>query len=267
MSIVVEGIHKTFGSHHVLKGIDFAFETGKINMIIGASGSGKTVLLKCMVGLLTPEEGRVSFDGIDIHRLPYRQMRELRKQIGMLFQGGALFDSQTVAENVAFPLRMFTQLKEREIRDRVQLSLERVNLPKAGALYPGEISGGMKKRVGIARALVLGPRYLFCDEPNSGLDPETAEVIDQLIRRLTDELGITTVVVSHDMKSVLSIGDHILFVFQGHRQWVGTREEVSSAEDPYLQKFIEISGVIDVFASKPSGYNRSLPTGPIERRR
>lgn len=252
MSIEVKGLHKSFGTHHVLKGIDFLFETGQINMIIGASGSGKTVLLKCMVGLMTPEEGSVVYDGTYLGELNFREMRELRQQIGMLFQGAALFDSLTVYENVAFPLRMFARMRERDIRERVQHNLERVNLPNAGHLYPSEISGGMKKRVGIARALVLGPRYLFCDEPNSGLDPQTAEVIDQLIRKLTDELGITTVVVSHDMKSVMSIGDHVLFIHQGHKEWEGSSKEIPGTDNETLAEFVEISGVIAAHAPQPA---------------
>lgn len=247
MSIEVRGIYKSFGPKEVLKGIDFVFETGKINMIIGASGSGKTVLLKCIVGLMTPERGDIIFDGTFIGELKYREMRMLRQKIGMLFQGSALFDSLTVFENVAFPLRMFTDLREREIRERVQMNLERVNLPDAGPLFPSEVSGGMKKRVGIARALVLNPQYLCCDEPNSGLDPQTAEVIDQLIHKITDDLGITTIVVTHDMKSVLSIADKVLFIHQGYKEWEGSRDDIPNAESKILQQFIEISGVIDAF--------------------
>lgn len=252
MGIEVRGVYKTFADHTVLKGIDFVFETGRINMIIGASGSGKTVLLKCMVGLLVPESGDIIYDGTYLSALNYQELRALRQQVGMLFQGAALFDSLTVFENISFPLRMFTNLREREIRDRVHVNLERVNLPGKGHLYPSEISGGMKKRVGIARALVLNPRYLFCDEPNSGLDPQTAEVIDQLIRKLTDDLGITTVVVSHDMKSVMSISDKVLFIHQGHKEWEGSREDIPGTENNLLQKFVEISGVIEAFGERRS---------------
>lgn len=254
MSIEVKGLYKSFDGVAVLKDIDFTFETGKINMIIGASGSGKTVLLKCMVGLMRPEKGSINYDGNEVLDLNYKEMREVRKQIGMLFQGAALFDSLSVYDNVAFPLRMFTKLGERQIARKVVENLERVNLPHAAKKFPAEISGGMKKRVGIARALVLDPRYLFCDEPNSGLDPETAEVIDQLIRRLTDELEMTTIVVSHDIKSVISIGDKILFIYQGHKEWEGSREDIHTATNETLLKFIEISGVIEAFGTRNASH-------------
>jgi phospholipid/cholesterol/gamma-HCH transport system ATP-binding protein len=243
MSITLQSVRKQFGAIEVLKGIDFSFEPGQINMIIGASGSGKTVLLKCMVGLLAPTTGTILYEGQNLHTASADELRELRRRMGMLFQGAALFDSMTVGENVAFPLKMFTSLSPTQIRDKAIHTLERVNLVNVEHRFPSEISGGMKKRVGIARAIVLDPDYLFCDEPNSGLDPQTAEVIDVLLRELTDQLGITTIIVSHDMKSVLSIGDHILFIYKGNKEWEGDRDAVSSATNMHLRRFIETSGV------------------------
>jgi phospholipid/cholesterol/gamma-HCH transport system ATP-binding protein len=252
MSIEVRGISKAFGSKQVLRHIDFTFETGKVNMIIGASGSGKTVLLKCMVGLIMPDEGRVLYDGVDFYSKSVNDLRELRKKIGMLFQGAALFDSMTVGENVAFPLKMFSTLTKGEIAKRVAYVLDRVNLHNVEKLFPAEISGGMKKRVGIARAISLQPSFLFCDEPNSGLDPQTADVIDKLIHDITEDLKITSVIVSHDMKSVLSIADKVLFIFKGAKEWEGTRDDITTATNPVLTKFIEISGIALDFVPEPS---------------
>jgi len=243
MSIVIQNIRKSFGDRVVLKGIDFEFERGKINMIIGASGSGKTVLVKCIVGLLEPDEGNVFYDGIDFLNASPKVVQQIRRKIGMLFQSSALFDSLTVYENVAFPLRMFTQMKEQEIADRVAFCLERVNLPGTQELYPSELSGGMKKRVGIARAIALSPEYLFCDEPNSGLDPKTAQLIDDLIKDLTEELHSVTIIITHDMRSVMSVGDKILFLYEGRKEWEGTRSEIQEATNPHLRSFIETSGV------------------------
>ena len=243
MSIILRGVRKRFGAVEVLKGIDFSFDKGKVNMIIGASGSGKTVLLKCMVGLLEPTAGTIEYDGQDLASLDSEGLRALRRRMGMLFQSAALFDSMTVGENVAFPLKMFTDLSPAAIREQAVHTLEMVNLSNVEHRFPSEISGGMKKRVGIARAIVLKPDYLFCDEPNSGLDPQTAEVIDDLLHDLTDRLGITTIIVSHDMKSVLSISDRILFIHKGHKDWEGTRDQVADAENMALRRFIETSGV------------------------
>lgn len=243
MGILIKNIRKSFGEKEVLKGIDFEFDRGKINMIIGASGSGKTVLVKCIVGLLEPDEGEVFYDGIDFLNAPPKIVQQIRRKIGMLFQSSALFDSFTVYENVAFPLRMFTQMSEKEIAERVSYCLERVNLPGTEELYPSELSGGMKKRVGIARAIALSPEYLFCDEPNSGLDPKTAQLIDDLIEELTEELNSVTVIITHDMRSVMSVGDKILFLYNGYKEWEGTREEIASTTNPYLRSFIETSGI------------------------
>jgi phospholipid/cholesterol/gamma-HCH transport system ATP-binding protein len=239
--IEVIGINKSFGANKVITDIDFSFYPGKINMIIGISGSGKSTLLKCMVGLLKPDSGRVMFDGINFHNADFQQKREVRKQIGMLFQASALFDSMTVFENVAFPIKTFTKNSKKEIEDRVHFCLDRVNLSSAGKLYPSELSGGMKKRVGIARAIAMNPRYLFVDEPNSGLDPLTASLIDELILELTREYQMTTVVVSHDMNSVLNIGDHILFIHNAKKEWSGSNKEVLTTDNVELNRFVFVS--------------------------
>jgi phospholipid/cholesterol/gamma-HCH transport system ATP-binding protein len=244
MAIEVQNIHKSFGDNYVLRGIDFTFEKGKINMIIGASGSGKSVLLKSIVGLMEPDQGIVIFDGVDFHHCDAVTKRDLRKNIGMLFQGSALFDSMTVEENIGFPLKMFTNNSPEQNRERIKFVLERVNLPGAEKLYPAELSGGMMKRVGIARAIAMNPSYLFVDEPNSGLDPLTASVIDKLIQELTYEYNMTTVVVSHDMNSVLNIGDKIMFLYQGKKEWEGTNKEVLSTTCRPLEEFVFVSDLI-----------------------
>ncbi|MDX1909552.1 MAG: ATP-binding cassette domain-containing protein [Bacteroidia bacterium] len=244
MSIVIEGIRKKFGDKDVLKGIDFRFEKGSVNMIIGASGSGKSVMLKCIVGLLHPDEGNVLYGGVNFLKMDHRGQREVRKNIGMLFQGGALFDSMNVEENVAFPLRMFTQMRPGEIQDRVNFCLQRVNLPGANKLFASELSGGMKKRVGIARAIAMNPSYLFVDEPNSGLDPLTSSVIDELIQDITVEFNMTTVVVSHDMNSVMNIGNRIMFLYEGQKEWEGTNKEILHSGSAALDKFIFVSDLI-----------------------
>ena len=213
--IEIKDLHKSFGNEEILKGLNFVFETGKTNLVIGQSGSGKSVLLKCMLGLFTPEKGTIEYDGKPYSDFNDQQKRDLRQEIGMLFQGGALFDSMTVEENVMFPLRMFTQKRKKELSSRVGEVLERVNLSESGKKLPSEISGGMQKRVAIARAIVNRPKYLFCDEPNSGLDPHTATVIDNLIHALTVEDDITTVVITHDMSSLLEIGENIAFLKDG----------------------------------------------------
>jgi phospholipid/cholesterol/gamma-HCH transport system ATP-binding protein len=236
--IEVRNINKAFGDKVVLKDFSFTFEEGKANLIIGESGTGKSVLIKCMVGLIQPESGEVLYDGEDFLHMNFDQRKHIRKQIGMLFQGGALFDSMTVEENVMFPLSMFTEMSLEERLDRAMFCLKRVNLPNAGKLYPAEISGGMKKRVAIARAISLKPKYLFCDEPNSGLDPITSIVIDDLIKEITEEYKITTVVITHDMNSVLEIGDRIAFLHKGEKAWEGTRHEVLSSDNQILSDFV-----------------------------
>lgn len=237
--IEIHNIHKSFGDVKVLDGISGVFETGKTNLLLGASGTGKSVLLKCIVGLVKPDIGSVTFDGTYFtnNKLGIRQ--EIRRKIGMLFQGSALFDSMTVEENVAFPLKMLTpDLPKSERMDRVNFCLKRVGLENANKKMPSEISGGMKKRVGIARAIAPDCTYLFCDEPNSGLDPLTSLKIDELIKEITEEFNITTIIVTHDMNSVIEIGDNIMFLYQGKKLWEGTRDEVMDAEVPELREFI-----------------------------
>ncbi|HET8572934.1 MAG TPA: ATP-binding cassette domain-containing protein [Edaphocola sp.] len=236
--IEVKNIKKSFGDKEVLKGISFTMEAGKTNLIIGSSGSGKTVTLKCMVGLIQPDEGAVLYQGQDLLQMNDVEKKGLRQQIGMLFQGSALFDSKTVLENVKFPLDMFTNKTYREKVKRVDEILDRVNLSGANKKYPAEISGGMKKRVALARALVMNPKYLFCDEPNSGLDPQTSLVIDKLIKELTIEYNITTVINTHDMNTVMESGDHIVYMHQGKKQWEGTNKEIIYNKDPLLNDFI-----------------------------
>lgn len=236
--IEVRNIHKIFGTHHVLDGISAEFLPGKTNLIIGGSGSGKTTLLKCMVGLHEPNKGKVVYDGRDFTDMDFEERISIRKEIGMLFQGAALFDSMTVEENILFPLNMFTNQSLGEKKDRSNFCLERVNLAGKNALYPAELSGGMKKRVGIARAIAMNPKYLFCDEPNSGLDPKTAIVIDELIHELTVEYQTTTIVVTHDMNSVMGIGEHIIFLHNGQKWWEGTKEEIITSKNVELNEFI-----------------------------
>jgi phospholipid/cholesterol/gamma-HCH transport system ATP-binding protein len=236
--IEVRNIHKIFGTHHVLDGISAEFLPGKTNLIIGGSGSGKTTLLKCMVGLHEPNKGKVVYDGRDFTDMDFEERISIRKEIGMLFQGAALFDSMTVEENILFPLNMFTTQSLGEKKDRANFCLERVNLAGKNTLYPAELSGGMKKRVGIARAIAMNPKYLFCDEPNSGLDPKTAIVIDELIHELTIEYQTTTIVVTHDMNSVMGIGEHIIFLHNGQKWWEGTKEEIITSKNVELNEFI-----------------------------
>ncbi len=236
--IEVKNVHKAFEGEEVLKGIDFVFEKGKTNLIIGRSGSGKSVLLKSMLGLFRPEQGSIIYDGKAYADFDDEEKRELRKKIGMVFQGGALFDSMTVAENVMFPLRMFTKQKKKESMARVEEVLERVNLEGSGNKMPSEISGGMQKRVSIARAIVNRPRYLFCDEPNSGLDPETATVIDNLVQEITHEYDITTVIITHDMNSVLEIGENIAFLKNGVLAWKGDKDKVFKTDNETVTEFV-----------------------------
>ncbi|MBN2611323.1 MAG: ATP-binding cassette domain-containing protein [Bacteroidales bacterium] len=241
--IVVEDISKSFGSETVLKNISVTFEKGKTNLIIGRSGSGKTVLMKSVVGLHEVDSGAIYFDGRDFVKMGTRQRQELRKEMGMLFQGSALFDSLTVEENVIFPLQMFSDMTEDEKIERVNFCLERVHLENANKLYPGELSGGMKKRVAIARAIVQNPKYLFCDEPNSGLDPKTAIVIDNLISEITHEFDITTIVNTHDMNSVMEIGEKVVFIYEGIKCWEGTKDEILTSDNNYLNDFVFASNL------------------------
>ena len=236
--IEVKHISKSFGAQSVLNDVSATFHPGKVNFIIGRSGSGKSVLTKCTVGLLEPDQGHVSYDGRDFTAMNLRERKEVRQEIGMLFQGSALFDSMTVMENVMFPLRMFSESSEQAMQERAAFCLERVQLPKAGDKYPSELSGGMQKRVGIARAIAMNPKYLFCDEPNSGLDPQTAIVIDNLIVDLTREFDMTTVVVSHDMNSVMEASDFIHFVHQGGIAWSGQADGLMKAKSQELNEFI-----------------------------
>jgi phospholipid/cholesterol/gamma-HCH transport system ATP-binding protein len=236
--IEIKDIHKSFGDNEVLKGISGKFEAGITNLIIGGSGSGKTTLLKCMIGLHQPEEGSVYYDEREFTQLNFEQRIEIRKEIGMLFQGSALFDSMTVEENIMFPLNMFTNQSTSEKLDRVNFCLERVNLEGKNKLFPAELSGGMKKRVGIARAIAMNPKYLFCDEPNSGLDPKTSIVIDELIKEITEEYNTTTIVVTHDMNSVMGIGDYIIFLHEGKKFWEGSNKEISKTNIEELNDFV-----------------------------
>jgi phospholipid/cholesterol/gamma-HCH transport system ATP-binding protein len=239
--IRVENLNKTFGDKHVLKDINMKFDTGKVNIIIGQSGSGKTVLLKNLVGLFKPDSGRVHFGDVDFISLNFKDKKEIRREIGMLFQGGALFDYMTVEENVKFPLSMFTKMSEAEQKKRAQFCLERVNLTNANKLFPAEISGGMQKRVAIARAISMNPKYLFCDEPNSGLDPSTSILIDNLIEELTLEYNMTTIVITHDMNSVLEIGDKINFIYMGEMWWHGDKNEILNTENKEVNDFVYAS--------------------------
>lgn len=258
--IEIKNLRKSFGNKEVLKGVNFTFQTGKTNLIIGASGSGKTVMQKCVVGLLKPEHGEIIYDGKDLLRMNRDERKEMRKEVGMLFQSSALFDSMTVEQNIMFPLDMFTTQTRKEKLDRVNFVLERVNLEGNNKKYPDELSGGMMKRVGIARAIVLNPKYLFCDEPNSGLDPQTSMLIDKLIYEITSEFKMTTVINTHDMNSVMEIGENILYLHQGKKEWEGSKDEIIFSENDLLNNFIfaseflrdakdmralEIKGIID----------------------
>ncbi len=236
--IEVNNIQKSFGDAHILKGISTLFDKGKTNLIIGQSGSGKTVFLKCLLGLFTPEQGNISYDGKIYDELTADEQRDLRQDMGMVFQGSALFDSMTVEGNVMFPLEMFTKQSKSEMQDRVNQVLERVNLIDAHHKYPSEISGGMQKRVAIARAIVMNPQYLFCDEPNSGLDPKTAIIIDNLIQEITREFNITTVINTHDMNSVMEIGEKIVFLKNGLKEWEGTNKEIFKTDNEAVTNFV-----------------------------
>jgi phospholipid/cholesterol/gamma-HCH transport system ATP-binding protein len=239
--IEVKGLNKSFGDHHVLKNIDAQFHKGQVNIIIGQSGSGKTVLTKCMVGLHDADSGTVEYDGRNFTSMSFNEKKTIRKDIGMLFQGGALFDSMTVEDNIMFPLSMFTDQTLKERKQRSQFCLDRVNLTDAGHLFPSELSGGMKKRVAIARAISVRPKYLFCDEPNSGLDPKTGLVIDELIKDITEEFDITTIVITHDMNSVIEIGENIQFIYKGEKWWEGSKEEILRTENQEVVDFVYAS--------------------------
>ena len=236
--IEVKNLEKSFGDAHILKGISTTFEKGKTSLVIGQSGSGKTVFLKCLLGLFTPESGTISYDGKIYSKLSDDEKRNLRAEMGMVFQGSALFDSMTIAENVMFPLRMFTKQTKDEMEDRVNFVLKRVNLTDAHHKMPSEASGGMQKRVAIARAIVNNPKYLFCDEPNSGLDPKTAMVIDNLIQEITDEYNIITVINSHDMNSVMEIGEKIVFLKDGLKAWEGSKETIFKTDNKVVTDFV-----------------------------
>ena len=236
--IEIKNINKTFGDRQVVKDVSFKFFPSKTNLVIGESGCGKTTILKLMVGLHQLDSGSVLFDGLDFPKLNQDDQQDVRKKIGMLFQGGALFDSQTLEENVRFPLDMFTDLSIKEKLDRVNFCLQRVQLEGKNGLYPAELSGGMKKRAALARAIANNPSYLFCDEPNSGLDPKTAIVIDELIKDITHEYNITTIIVSHDMNSVIEIGDNILFIHKGENWWTGNKSEILHTTNKELFDFV-----------------------------
>jgi len=236
--IEIKNISKSFNGKKILSGVNSVFDTGHINLVIGGSGSGKTVLMKCMVGLLEIDSGEILYDEKNFSGLDRKERTPFRKDIGMVFQGGALFDSQNVERNVMFPLNMFTNMSMQEKKDRVNFCLKRVNLVNANLLTPSELSGGMKKRVAIARAIAPNPKYLFCDEPNSGLDPKTSIVIDNLIKELTEEFNITTIVNTHDMNSVLEIGDKIVFLFKGEKWWEGNVDDILRTDNKELNDFI-----------------------------
>lgn len=239
--IEVKNISKSFGTHLVLDDVSAVFEQGKVNLIIGASGQGKSVLAKCIVGLHEVDEGEILYDGKDFVTMNEEERREIRKEIGMLFQGSALFDSMTVEENVKFPLSMFSDMTKKEMAERVNFCLKRVNLEGKNHLFPAECSGGMQKRIAIARAIAMKPKYLFCDEPNSGLDPQTSILIDNLIREITHEYDITTIVITHDMNSVIEIGENINFIYNGKNWWTGTNKTITNTDNKEVNDFVYAS--------------------------
>ena len=236
--IEVNDIHKSFGDHEVLKGIDATFYKGQTNLIIGQSGSGKTVFLKSLVGLHDIDSGDIEYNGRALGSLNNKERKSLRTEMGMVFQGNALFDSLTIEENVTFALNMFSDMSLSEKRDRANFCLERVNLPNVAKKFPSELSGGMQKRVAIARAISMNPKYLFCDEPNSGLDPKTAIVIDKLLQEITEEFGMTTVINTHDMNSVIEIGAYIIFIKEGKKAWQGTGDDILNTDSPEIVDFV-----------------------------
>lgn len=249
--IEIKNISKTFGDRKVVDDVSFTFHTGKTNLVIGESGSGKTTILKMMVGLHSPDEGAILYDDRNFTAMNERDKQDVRKEIGMLFQGGALFDSMTLEENVKFPLDMFTRMSEEEKIDRVNFCLSRVKLENRNKLFPAELSGGMKKRAALARAIANNPQYLFCDEPNSGLDPKTSIVIDSLIGQITEEFNITTVVITHDMSSVMEIGQNILFIYKGKKWWEGSSKQILTTDNQELLDFVYASEFLKQL--KPKG--------------
>lgn len=248
--IEVKDVFKKFGENEILKGISADFKPGVTTLIIGGSGSGKTTLMKNMVGLHEPDSGKVSYDGRNFTAMNMEERISIRKEIGMLFQGSALFDSMTVERNIRFPLDMFTEQSRGEKLDRVNFVLEKVNLAGKNKLYPKELSGGMMKRVGIARAIAMNPKYLFCDEPNSGLDPKSAIMIDELIKEITAENEITAVIVTHDMNSVMGIGDHIIFLHEGKKWWEGSNKEITSTDNQELNEFVFATKLMQTLLKK-----------------
>ncbi len=250
--IEVKNISKSFSGTQILSDISVVFEQGKTNLIIGQSGSGKSVLTKCIVGLHEVDQGEVIYDGRVFSSMSQKERKEVRKEIGMLFQGSALFDSKTVEENVRFPLDLFTKMSAEEKKERVNYCLNVVNLDNKNHLFPSEISGGMQKRVAIARAISMNPKYLFCDEPNSGLDPKTSIVIDNLIREITYKYNITTVVITHDMNSVIEIGDHITFIYKGENWWQGSKEEIITTDNKEINEFVYASKFMKTLKDKLS---------------
>lgn len=257
--IEVKHLVKSFDGKTILHDVSAVFATGKTNLIIGQSGSGKTVLMKSIVGLIRPEEGEILYDGRDFLKMTDNQIKNLRKEIGMLFQGSALFDSETVLGNVMFPLVMFSDMTQAEKLDRARFCLERVNLKGAENKYPSEISGGMQKRVAIARAIALNPRYLFCDEPNSGLDPKTSILIDELLHDITHEYNITTIINTHDMNSVLGIGENIVFINKGYREWVGDRDRIFTTANEALNDFVFATRLFQEVKEYIVTHGRSTP--------
>lgn len=251
--IEITNLYKSFDDQQVLKGVSTTFEKGDTSMIIGASGSGKTVLLKCLSGLITPDEGEISYDGRPYTKMSTQDKRGLRKEMGMVFQSGALFDSQTIEDNIMFPLKMFTNQSKEEMLDRVNFVLQRVNLDNVNKKFPAEISGGMQKRVSIARAIVMNPKYLFCDEPNSGLDPNTAIVIDNLIQEITDEYQMITIINSHDMNSVMEIGEKIIFLKDGLKAWEGSNDTIFKTDNKAVTDFVYSS---ELFKKVREIYNK-----------
>lgn len=248
--IEVKNVSKSFGDHKVLDNVSAVFETGKVNLIIGASGQGKSVLAKCIVGLHDVDEGSIFYDDLDFCVMNSDEKRKVRTEIGMLFQGSALFDSMTVEQNIIFPLSMFTKMSKGEMLDRANFCLERVNLAGRNKLYPSECSGGMQKRIAIARAIAMNPKYLFCDEPNSGLDPQTSILIDALIREITYEYNTTTIVITHDMNSVIEIGDNINFIYKGQNWWQGNHKSIVSTDNKEVTDFVYASDFMKQIRSK-----------------
>ncbi|MCC7333156.1 MAG: ATP-binding cassette domain-containing protein [Flavobacteriales bacterium] len=245
--IEIKNISKSFGNHKVLEDVSHVFKQGEMNLIIGASGSGKSVLIKCIVGLHEIDEGSIEFDGRNFTQMGFMQRKSIRSEVGMLFQASALFNSLTVEDNILFPLQMYTKMTREEMLDRVNFCLNRVNLTNANFKYPAELSGGMQKRVGIARAIALNPKYLFCDEPNSGLDPRTGIVIDNLILEITREFQMTTIVVTHDMNSVMETGENILFLHQGKKWWMGNNIDILQTDNKELCEFVYASKIMQRF--------------------